>query len=430
MIKRGLLGMGLAAGVVATAVLASAGCDTLGSPATPEVPLWVHHPGGALHVWMRRELTASSRDTGEPYERGKPTVDPAHRRVFVGSSDHGLYALRAEDAFTLWRFETMAPVQSEPLYDPEEDVVYFGSMDGALYKVQALDGDLLWRFSTNSEVSRPPVIDGDTLYFTNANDTLIALDRKSGEMKWHQHRTPAFGMEIAGHAGVALGDGLVYTAFSDGVVLAYSTADGSEQWPLIDLAAEAEAAQGELPPYLDVDTTPIVSRAKDEEVVFVGSYAAGVFALNAENGRTVWDNPDVKGVHEIVLWEQPPHPAHDRGELRERAPLVPGRRVLLASSGPTGLWGLDPDTGETIWRRDLPEGGMTAPVAVNGAVLVGTTRYGLFLFSVLDGGVIDGLNTGGDIAMTPAAFGSRAFVLTNAGWFLGVGVDRPPGTEG
>jgi outer membrane protein assembly factor BamB len=213
------------------------------------------------------------------------------------------------------------------------------------------------------------------------------------------------------------------------VVLAYSTLDGSEQWPLIDLAAEAEAAEGELPPYLDVDTTPIVSRAKDETVVFVGSYAAGVFALNAENGRTVWDNADVKGVNEIVLWEQPPHPSPSSSEMSSsemRAPLAPGRRVLLASSGPTGLWGLDPDTGETLWRRDLPEGGMTAPVAANGAVLVGTTRYGLFLFSVLDG-VIDGINTGGDIAMTPAAYGSRAFVLTNAGWFLGVGVDRPPG---
>lgn len=414
------------AGVAAVALTAvpSAGCDTLGSPATPEVPLWVHHPGGALHVWVRRELTATSRDIGEPYERGRPAIDAAHRRVFVGSSDHGLYALRAEDAFTLWRFETVAPVQSEPLYDPEEDVVYFGSMDGALYKVRALDGSLLWRFSTNSEVSRPPVIDGDTLYFTNANDTLVALDRVTGEMKWHQHRTPAFGMEIAGHAGAAVGHGLVYTAFSDGVVLAYSAEDGSEQWPVIDLAAEAEAAEGELPPYLDVDTTPIVSRAGGEDAVFVGSYAAGVFALGAESGGRIWDNPDVKGVTELALYEQPAQPG------AEGAPPVPARRVLLASAGPTGLWGLDPDTGTTLWRRQLPEGGMSAPAVVNAAVLVGTTRYGLFLFSILDGGLIDGLNTGGDIAMAPAAYGSRAFVLTNAGWFLGVGVDRPHRAKG
>ena len=74
----------------------------------------------------------------------------------------------------------------------------YGSNDGALYKVAAKDGTLLYRFETRAEVSRRPVRRGNTLYAVNANDTLIALDSKTGKMKWNQHRTPAFGMEIAG----------------------------------------------------------------------------------------------------------------------------------------------------------------------------------------------------------------------------------------
>jgi len=46
---------------------------------------------------------------------GGPEIDPEHNRVFVGTSDHGLYALRAGDGSTLWRYETMGLVQSEPL---------------------------------------------------------------------------------------------------------------------------------------------------------------------------------------------------------------------------------------------------------------------------------------------------------------------------
>ena len=46
--------------------------------------------------------------------------------MFLGTSDRGMYALRASDGSTIWRFETLGVVQCEPLYDPEEDVVYFG----------------------------------------------------------------------------------------------------------------------------------------------------------------------------------------------------------------------------------------------------------------------------------------------------------------
>ena len=69
---------------------------------------------------------------------------------------------------------------------------------------------------------------------------------------------------------------------------------------------------------------------------------------------------------------------------------------------------------------------MTAPVPVQGAILVGTTRYGLFLFSPLDGGTIDGITTGNGFAMTPAAYGRRAFVLSNGGTLLGLSVQPPP----
>ena len=75
-----------------------------------------------------------------------------------------------------------------------------------------------------------------------------------GALRWNQHRTPAAGMEVSGYAGLALGADKVYTAFSDGVVSAFSLRDGSEQWPSVDLAAEAEqgSAGGDVPRHLDV----------------------------------------------------------------------------------------------------------------------------------------------------------------------------------
>jgi outer membrane protein assembly factor BamB len=413
--------LGLAAALAASGAL---GCDALRGSATPESPSWLHHPGGALAISFRRDVTAATRKgpVMEEYERGRPELDLAHRRVFVGSSDHGLYALRADDASVLWRFETMGAVQCEPLYDPAENTLYFGSNDGALYKVRADDGKLLYRFATNGEVARRPVLKGGVLYVMNANDTLLAIDAKSGKPIWTQHRTPAFGMEIGGYAGPTVVGDRVFAAYSDGVVDVYSTKDGSELWPGgVDLAAEAEqTASGDAPKYLDVDTTPVVDTISSGEVVFVASYVGGVFALDTDNGARAWLNEKATGVTELALWTQPAHRASAGG------PEIPARKILLASSGLTGLWGIDPNEGRTLWHRNLPEGGMTAPVPVAGAVLVGTTRYGMFLFSPVDGALIDGIQTGSGFAMAPAASGVRAFVMSNGGAFLGLMVQPPP----
>jgi len=352
-------------------------------------------------------------------------VDARHGRVFCGSADHGLYALRAGDGSSIWRFETLGVVQSEPYYDGELDVVYFGSHDGALYAVRAFDGSLLWRFNTGAEVARRPALLGEMLYVANGSDQLYALDRRTGALRWSAHRTPALGMEVAGYAGPAVSAGKVYMAFSDGHVDAYDAKDGTEKWTPVDLSAEAEQnAGGEAPRYLDVDTTPIVDDGPTGKVVYVAGYAGGTYALDAETGARLWVNDKALGVTDITLWSEPAHAPSPTGPDRG-GPTVPARKVLLASSSTTGLWGLDPASGRMIWRNPVPEGGITQPVAVAGAVLVGTTRYGLFLLSPRNGRVIDGLEIGSGFAQTPAAFGTRAFVVSNAGTFVGVQIAPP-----
>jgi outer membrane protein assembly factor BamB len=410
---------GLAAPLL-VAALAISGCETLQSGANPERPLWVHRPTESLRVVVRRPLTAPAKIKGEEYERGRPEIDALRHRVFVGSSDHGLYALSTDTGEQIWRFETLAPVQCEPLYDPVEETVYFGSNDGALYKVAAVDGRLLWRFMSNAEVSKKPVLSKGTLYAVNANDTLLAIDPPSGRLRWSQHRTPAMGMEMSGYAGPLVVGDTVFVAFSDGNVAAYNGRDGSEKWPPVDLSAEAEQSLGEMPKYLDVDTTPVPGTIGGGPVIYVASYAGGVFALDALTGNRVWGNDRAAGAADLVLWTQPAHaPKGGQG------PLEPARSLLIASSGATGLWALSPDDGREIWRRSLPEGGISAPVPVAGAVLVSTTRYGLYLFSPLDGGVIDGIDLSGGLTMTPAVQGHRAYVVSNTGTLLGLYVDPP-----
>ena len=407
------------------------GCATLESGndgVNPDKPLWFNRPSGALHVTFLRELTAPTRAVGEAYERGRAELDPDRGRLFVGSSDHGLYALRTSDGSTLWRFETLNAVQSEPLYDPQLDVVYFGSNDGALYAVHASDGAMVWRYDSGGEVARRPVLDGESIFFANAADNLFAIDRRTGKSLWRVHRTPALGMEVSGYAGPSFDQGFVFFAFSDGHVGAYDARDGSEHWTPVDLSADAEQAQGgEALRYLDVDTTPVPDDlGAAGRVVFVASYAGGVYALDEDRGAPLWKNDKAIGVTELMLWREAAHaPRPGDPAFVAGGPAVPARQMLLASSGVSGLWALDPATGHKLWRIPVPEGGITAPVTLAGALLVGTSRYGAFLLSPLDGRPIDGIDMGSGFSQTPAAFGTKAFLLTNAGTLLGLQVDRP-----
>ena len=397
-----------------------------GDRVNPEVPSWYHRPSGSMDIFIHRSLTAPTRAAGEDWERGRPEVDAARGRVFVGSSDHGLYALRAGDGSTIWRFETLNVVQSEPLYDAEMDYVYFGSNDGALYCVSAATGKQIYRFDTGAEVSRKPVRAGENLFFSNASDFLFSIDRRTGKPRWQVHRTPALGMEISGHAGAAYDslNKLVFMAYSDGHVIAYDERDGAEKWTPVDLSAEAEQSAGEAPRYLDADTTPIVDDNPQGRVVYVSSYAGGVHALDATTGARVWSNDKAVGVTDMAVWSEAAHRSNPSGPDKD-GPQVPARKLLIASSATFGLTGLDPYTGRVVWQNKLPEGGVTAPVPIAGAILVGTTRYGLFLLSPRNGKAIDGIDLNTGFAQTPGVHGGRAFIMTNAGTFLGVSVAPP-----
>jgi outer membrane protein assembly factor BamB len=407
-----------------------------------------------MHVVYRAPIVATDRRHGEAYERGQIEIDAKHRRLFVGSSDRGLYCLDARDGTQLWRFETAGDVQSAPLYDAETESVYFGSGDGALYKLDARNGELRYRFATNSEVAERPVLVKNRLYFVNANDTVIALDAATGKMLWNQHRTPVSGMQIAGHSGLLVWGARVYVGFSDGMVVAFDATSGAERWQPVDLAAEAESNLGAVPQHFDVDTTPVPGFIDGSPVIYVASAEGGLFALDADTGTQVWHNPTVIGTSQLLLWDQSNRTraldgkradakavqadgSASSGTLSSET-LVAGTnvdgaaafrsRLLIAATGNSGLWGLDPSDGSVVWRSRLPDGGVAGPVPVAGALMVSASQLGIYLVSPLNGRVIDGLHLTEGVSALPSTLGSHAFVLTNQGQLTAIHV-APPGSS-
>lgn len=393
--------------------------------AQPDVPLWYHHSGSSLSLAFREVVTSRERAEAPAYERGQPAFDATTGRLFVGSSDGGIYGIDARSGATRWRFQTAGMVQSEVLHEPTRDIVFSGANDGAMYALRGVDGALLWRFATGGPIVRKPAISGDRVLFTNEADQIFCADVATGKVLWQKARPPAAGTEITGHAGAHIVGDRVYTSSSDGLALAYDVYTGRESWDNVDLNTDADLASAkDATKYLDADATPASMRlASGVTAVYFAGYGGGVQAVDAIDGRRLWSFSAARAVSDLVLWREEAHAARESDGLA--GPEVPERTLLIAVSAMSGVWALDPKTGEPRWHLNAPKGGITAPTAVAGTLALGTGRNGLFLVSPRNGRIIDGLDMADGFTARPVAADHGLFAFSNGGTLLGLRVTPP-----
>ena len=382
-----------------------------------------------MHVFVHRELTAASRTVGEDYERGRPEIDAEHGRVFVGSADHGLYALRAGERHV----RSGASRRSASSSASRSTTASSTSSTSARTTARSTRSTprrarSCGASTTGAEVAKKPVLAGEILLVANASDQLFALDRRSGKQLWRctARRRSAWRSRATRAPRTTRSSGSSSMAFSDGHVIAYDVSDGAEQWTPVDLSAEAEqSAGGDAPRYLDVDTTPVLDDGANGRVVYVAELRRRRLRARrpdrrARLGEREGDRRDRSRALGRARARADPERAGLAADRSSRRRRSSSRRARSAASG------------ASTRRRDDSSGGSRSPKGASprrcrssGAILVGTTRYGLFLISPRNGRVIDGIDLGTGFAQTPAAFGGRAYAMTNQGTFLGVQVERP-----
>jgi outer membrane protein assembly factor BamB len=132
--------------------------------------------------------------------------------IYVGSSDHELYALSELNGSRIWSFTTGGPVEaSAALF---YSFVAFGSDDGNLYVAQAATGRLLVSMPTTI-AARGVVVAGETVIEAGLHGTLVGA-RYSGNIVWSYATGERFS------ARPALANGTVYAASTVGHLYAFT----------------------------------------------------------------------------------------------------------------------------------------------------------------------------------------------------------------
>lgn len=295
---------------------------------------------------------------------GRPAVSRQQGLVVVGTAEGKVLAFRLRDGKPKWRYDYGEPFETAAISTPGKDgeQIVLCNQDGKMLALKAADGLPLWKIDIGGNVRAAPASVDGRLVVTNTANQVHVVDSQTGKIQWTQSRPRPTSLTVNGHARAGLWNGLVYVAFSDGYVEAYSVDDGARLWsrPLSIVGGD----------FADADADPVVHDGK----LFVASYSDGIYALSPETGLTIWFQP-APSVTSVGHW----------------------RDLVVAASADGWVWGLKASNGEPVYRTRLPPGPMSRFVI----------REGLIVFAAGDSGLVV-LEAESGRPLQATAFGSRA----------------------
>ena len=216
----------------------------------------------ALNLANGKKLWSQSLDAEAVLS---PTVTDAS--VFVRTNT-GIVSLSPSSGEVQW--SKSVPGQfGDRYYDITADVapavlddrVVFPSGDG-LVAVGIESGEKLWQISAQ-KVRAAPSADGDRVYYSDVANGVRAVAAESGETVWNYDASGCW-------TTPAVGDGQVVTSVQD-TIIALDAKSGKKQWA-------SDSLRG------DIYTCPVIAGDR----VVAGSINASAVALSAKNGDIRW----------------------------------------------------------------------------------------------------------------------------------------------
>ena len=346
--------------------------------------------------------------------RGSPVV--AGDLVLVGSGDGNLYALEAATGRERWRAALGGAVASAPAV--ADGLVFATSRERRVTALDLSTGRERWRFEAGPDLPfkwgwdfwlSSPVVASGRVFFGGGDGNLYALDAKSGKKLWEA----ATGGRIRSSPAVA--GGAVFVGSMSGRVHAVDAATGKALWTFETegVAIDSNAA--------GFDRTSIVSSPSvGEDLVFVGSRDAHLYAVDRRTGEKRW-----RFGHKIDYLEGAPEVSWVLG-----SPALWNGLVLVGSSDGRFFDALREGTGEEVWRFRTPGNVLSSGTVAGGIVFFGCEDGHLFALDAVSGRELWRFRTGGAVISTPAVANGAVYFGSDDGnvYALATG-PVPPGAR-
>ena len=173
--------------------------------------------GGVLYLASGAKVYALNPLTGQPiwpkpFEAGdriwgSPLVQG--ETIYVGSLDHIVYALKAQDGSLLWQYKAGGAIASGLTLG--EGGLFFSAFDG-VYALEAATGTLRWHLPSRSWFWSSPLFADGKLFAGSQEGKLYGLDAATGKPLWEPVPTggPFYYAPALGDGVLVIGSDKVY----------------------------------------------------------------------------------------------------------------------------------------------------------------------------------------------------------------------------
>lgn len=372
-------------------------------------PMFHHdlgHTGYSTSTGPTTNHTIWTFATGGAVETSPAVVDG---KVFFGSDDGSIYAVNASSGALIWNYSTEGPVQSSPTV--VDGVVYIGGFHShAVFALNASSGALLWNTPIDSSypntISSTAVANGmvyvDVYNVAPSGGKLYALNATTGAIAWTYQ--PIAWLS----SSPAVSNGMVYIGTSTGVVVSLNATSGGIVWLYYLRPDGSNSTSGT---YFPIQSSLSVANG----LVYLGTTAETVQALNAFSGAFVWSVKIFGGVHSSCIAVS--------DDMLYVATTMGGTSSDDLRAG--GISALNAATGSLSWNRTIGSIGWSSPAVAGEMVYVGsdpsfppfntTIGYEVYALNAITGEVVWTYATGGAIYSSPAIANGVVYVGSSDG---------------
>ena len=300
--------------------------------------------------------------------------------LYVGSTDHNLYAVNAHTGTLLWKTVTGGEIAfSVPAV--AKGIVYVGSLDGKVYAFNAQTGIILWTALLGNEgVEASPTIVNGIVYISSSDGIVYALNAYTGATLWSVNTgTNTYSLSPTVSGGfVFFGSGKQMNAYNANTgTLVWSTSGHNlfiTSSPVIS-NGEVYVTTGDGAGYNEVDgfnistgvldwsfganyieTAPTI----DNQTMFFG-LTGEVFAVDIPTRELLWASTNQSSFYTATM---------------------AANGVVYATDGNGNISAFNAANGITLWTNPLSPGYelQASPVVVNGIVYIGSGDHHLYAF--------------------------------------------------
>lgn len=297
-----------------------------------------------------------SVDLGKNISAGAAIISPASLgdSIYAASTNGRVMRVSAETGKRIWQ-TVLKKEKITAGVSVGEGLVLLATDQGVVYALNQESGEIAWQTRLSSEILASPVIGSDIVVARTGDGRVFGLSPFDGEVQWSISRQLPK-LTLRGDSKPLIIQGAVFAGFSDGTLAAIEASNGRALW---DFPISFPRGTNEIDRLSDVDTTPLLVG----DFIYVSSYQEITHALNIKKQVIEW-SVDVSSFHSL---------AYDAAYL-----YISDKQGVVHQ--------IDRSNGEKTWSQTgLRLFSTSAPISVGPYAVVGDGKGNVYVMNKRDG---------------------------------------------